>query len=76
MKNQQLKHFAEQSGIVFPCIGEAYCEHLLDDALEQFAALVIQECVSVAREADSVNPFGAGIGFAIAADINEHFGIN
>jgi hypothetical protein len=50
------------------------------DELEQqferkFAELLIRECASIAREADSVNVFGAGFGYEIADNIEQQLGI-
>lgn len=45
------------------------------DFVEKFAKMLIEECVEIAREADSYNVFGAGIGYQIADDINKNFGV-
>lgn len=59
---------------------KTYGHYMDSDELEQqferkFAELLIRECASIAREADSVNVFGAGFGYEIADNIEQQLGI-
>lgn len=59
---------------------KTYGHYMEQNELEQqferkFAELLIRECANIAREADSVNVFGAGFGYEIATDIEQRFDI-
>jgi hypothetical protein len=45
--NKRIKVIAEQAGFVFPTIGEAYAQGLIDDAVEELVKLIINECIDI-----------------------------
>lgn len=70
--NKTIREFAEQAAKQCPD-GYSVTIPYNDDFAQKFAELIIAECMSIAYQADEVNPFGAGFGFAISKDIQERF---
>lgn len=81
--NERIRELASQAheyarAYVADC--KTYGHYMDQNELEQqferkFAELLIRECANIAREADSFNVFGAGIGYEIADNIEQHFGV-
>lgn len=70
--NKTIRELAELAAMQYPD-GYPITIPYSDDFARKFAELIVNECMAIAREADEVNPFGAGFGFAIAKDIEERF---
>jgi len=79
--NTKFKEIAEKAGFVLFTPEEDprtpidwSCDYEVE--LQEFAKLIIKECMNVARNADDVNVHGVGFGYSIAMDISDHFGVD
>lgn len=76
--NERIKELAEQAKqyareqMAHPMNPMIFSEDVFQ---QKFAKAIIRECANIAREADSENVFGAGFGYEIASQIEEHFGV-
>ena len=78
--NKKIKEIAEKAGFVLFTPQEDprtpidwSCDY--DAELQEFAKLIVKECMTIARNADDVSVHGAGFGYGIAMDISEQFGV-
>ena len=73
MSNIAIKELAWKSGICARSLsGEVDTNWR---TIEKFALDIVNQCCSIAIDADEANVHGAGFGTAIAMDIKEHFGL-
>lgn len=78
--DKKIKEIAEKAGFVLFTPEEDprtpidwSCDY--DVELQEFAKLIVKECMAIARNADDANVHGVGFGYNIAMDISEQFGV-
>ena len=71
--NELIQELAAQADIVWKESGDLTQGHTITD-IENFAKLIVQECIDIAYEYDA--PKMSGPGMIIAGQIQDHFGLD
>ena len=71
--NERIRELAEQAGAIFT---DCHAASLLDDEIEKFAELIVQECAQIAKEVDGDegDDYKSGRTWA-GIDVLKHFGV-
>ena len=47
--NERIRELAEQADFVFPSFGDAYCSGSVRYSIEEFAELIVRECMDLVK---------------------------